>query len=118
MAGKNGKSSNRSFFDELQAVAVGTSVNPDSISKAKTLVETGLVPEFLLDLPYKSQVLGMSNDQWAAMSDTEQSKLLNRLVSLSASYTSLHDNSSQWVSLGDNAEESEKVTPVSLEFLP
>jgi hypothetical protein len=118
LAGKNGKSSNRSFFDELQAVAVGTSVNPDSISKAKTLVETGLVPEFLLDLPYKSQVLGMSNDQWAAMSDTEQSKLLNRLVSLSASYTSLHDNASQWVSLGDNAEESEKVTPVSLEFLP
>ena len=57
-AGTRGKITGEDFFQALQAVVAAAASNPEQIQTAETLAKTGLIPDFLKGLPYRSDVDG------------------------------------------------------------
>jgi hypothetical protein len=102
----------------LQAVSTVALRDPDLLKNARTLRESGLVPEFLVGLPYQSRVMSMNNELWTSWSPDEQDQFMNELVSLTEAYRKFHDNPEGWVRLNEGADADESVYPISLHMLP
>jgi hypothetical protein len=69
------------FFDLIRSAAAHLARDPAALNnpKATKLGELGLLGEYLNDLPYKSDVMGLNREVWAAWSITEQEELLDKL---------------------------------------
>ncbi len=117
-AGRRGIIGGEKFFDALQAVPSVASRAGDQIRNAKNLAETGLVPEFMQDLPYQSQIMSMSNDLWASWSLDQQEEFLNEIDAKIQLYVAIHDEPQGWVALTQGDDPDEYVYPLSLEALP
>jgi hypothetical protein len=117
-AGRSNQISGESFFNSLQAASAVASRNPDLLANAPTLEKSGLIPDFLSELPYHSRLMDMSNDLWASWGPDEQDGFLNAIEAKVTSYSSLHDNPEVWVALNKGDDAAEYVAPVPLELLP
>lgn len=117
-AGRRGMISGENFFDALLAVASAGGRDPDQIKNAKSLAATGLLPEFMTGLPYKSQIMEMNNEIWSAMSVDQQEEFLNALDAKLQLYVVIHDAPEGWVALTEGADPDEYVYPLSLTALP
>jgi hypothetical protein len=117
-AGRKGQISGKDFFSSLQAAAATTARDPEMIRKAKSLAQSGLVPEFLAGLPYKSRIMDMSNELWSSWSVDEQEMFLADLEARIMAYETIHDGPEGWVQLNKSDDPSEYVYPISLELLP
>jgi len=117
-AGARGSVSGRHFFEELQAISASAAVAPEDIRNARTLYDTGMVPDFLVALPYRSEIMDLNNELWASWPENRQEKFLRDLRARIEYYKSVHDNADLWVELSPNAGEDEKVAAIPLEFLP
>ncbi len=117
-AGRRGQIGGEDFFDALQATAATAARDPNQIKNAKSMAKTGLIPEFLVGLPYKSRLMDMSNELWGSWSVDEQDEFLNELDARIQAYVAIHDAPEGWIQLnkGDDADES--VYPISLDLLP
>jgi hypothetical protein len=118
LAGRQGQKSNKDFFEELQATSAGITVTPEQIKNARNLASTGVVPEFLLDLPYKSRIMSMNNEVWAGWSQDQQDEFLNDVDAKISLYAAIHDNPAGWVKLNAGDDEDESVHPINLDMLP
>ncbi|MCC5847072.1 MAG: VWA domain-containing protein [Verrucomicrobia bacterium] len=118
VAGRRGQIANENFFDALQATSATLSVTPEQIRNARTIAETGLIPDFLVGLPYNSRIMAMSNDDWRAWSQDQQDEFLNDLDAKISYYGALHDEPGVWVRLNPGDDPDEHVHPLSLEMLP
>jgi hypothetical protein len=117
-AGRRGQIGGEDFFTALQATSAAASRDPNLIRNAKTMAATGLIPEFLSGLPYRSRLMSMSNDLWMSWSIDEQDEFLNELDAKIQAYRSIHDRPEGWVALNPEDDPDEHVYPVSLELLP
>lgn len=117
-AGRKGQISGDDFFSSLQAAAATTARDPEMIKRAKSLAQSGLVPEFLVGLPYKSRIMDMTNELWSSWSVDEQDMFLADLEARIMAYETIHDGPEGWVQLNKSDDPSEYVYPVSLELLP
>ncbi len=117
-AGRRGQIGGENFFDALQATAATAARNPDKIINAKAMAQTGLIPEFLEGLPYKSKLMDMSNELWFSWSVDEQFEFLNELDAKIHAYLSIHDTPEGWIQLNKGDDPDEHVYPISLELLP
>lgn len=117
-AGQQGQIGGGDFFDALQATAATTARDPELIKKAKTMAGTGLIPEFLEGLPYRSQLMDMSNELWASWSVDEQDEFLNDLEANMETYRTIHDSPEGWIQLNPGDEADESVYPLALDMLP
>ncbi|MCP4119159.1 MAG: VWA domain-containing protein [Desulfobacteraceae bacterium] len=117
-AGLRGRIGGEDFFTALQATSAMASRDPNLIKNAKTIADTGLVPEFLSGLPYHSNLMSMNNDLWMSWSIDEQDEFLNELEAKVQAYQSIHDRPEGWVTLNPGDDPDEHVYPVSLELLP
>lgn len=117
-AGRKGQISGEDFFTSLQAAAATTARDPDMIKRAKSLSQSGLIPEFLAGLPYKSRIMDMNNELWNSWSVDEQDMFLADLESRIKAYETIHDGPEGWVQLNKNDDPSEYVYPITLELLP
>jgi len=117
-AGRRGQIGGEDFFSALQATSATASRDPNLIKNAKNMAATGLIPEFLAGLPYKSNLMSMSNDLWMGWSIDEQDEFLNELEAKMQAYQSIHDRPEGWVALSAEDDSDEHVYPVSLELLP
>ncbi|MFH2132435.1 MAG: hypothetical protein ABIK68_18810, partial [bacterium] len=117
-AGRRGQIGGEDFFSALQATSAAASRDPNLIKNAKTMASTGLVPEFLSGLPYKSNLMSMNNDLWMSWSVDEQDEFLNELEAKMQAYQSIHDRPEGWVALSAEDDPDEHVYPISLELLP
>lgn len=106
------------FFTSLQATVAATARNPEQIKNAANLSESGLVPEFLMGLPYNSVVMSMNNELWESMAPDAQDDFINGIEAKIKAYKSIHDNSDGWIALNSGASPDEMVYPISLELLP
>lgn len=118
VAGRRGQIAGDDFFDALQATSATLSVTPEQIRSAATLADTGLIPEFLMDLPYKSRIMSMSNDDWQNWSLDQQDEFLNDLDAKISYYMALHDEPGVWVQLNSGDDPDEYVHPITMEMLP
>lgn len=117
-AGRKGQISGEDFFSSLQAAAATTARDPEMIKRAKSLAQSGLVPEFLVGLPYKSRIMDMTNELWSSWSVDEQDMFLADLEARIMAYETIHDGPEGWVQLNKSDDPNEYVYPISLELLP
>lgn len=117
-AGVRSKVRGTGFFASLQSVVGRAAVDPNALGAATALGETQLAPDFLRGLPYKSELLSLTADEWRGMSAADQSAFLDRLNSNVNFYTDLARDPAKWHALnpGDNRESH--VTAIPLERLP
>ena len=117
-AGRRGIIGGEDFFTALQAIPGVLARTGDQIKNAQTIAESGLLPEFMFDLPYRSRVMNMSNEIWASWSVDQQEEFLNEIDAKIKLYAAIHDNPEGWVALNEGDDPSDNVHPMSLEALP
>ncbi|MBM9514881.1 vWA domain-containing protein [Desulfogranum marinum] len=117
-AGRTGQISGDDFFSSLQAASATTARDPNLIGRAQSLAKTGLVPEFLVDLPYTSIIMDINNELWNSWSADEQDMFLADLEARIMAYETIHDSPEGWVQLNRNDDPDEFVYPIPLELLP
>ena len=88
-----------------------------SYAPGQNLARTGVLSEFLEGLPYKSDVLGMTEDEWYNKSVGEQTQFINRLKSRLARYEEYDRDRANWESFG-SPNAGDWVYRVPLSMLP
>ncbi len=115
---ESGQVSPQNFFSSLQAAAAAMGRDPDRINQAESLAETGIVGEYLDGLPYRSEVMNITQDIWTSWGVGQQQQFIDTLNSKVALYRRFHDDTENWVLLNPAAPAGEAVYPVPLDTLP
>jgi serine/threonine-protein kinase PpkA len=92
----------RDFFQGILSAAAQISRDPYQFSKKpnQDLGQLGLLGEFLDDLPYRSNIMRLTEEDWYRMSVGEQQALVDDLKSKIKRYQQYHDDVDNWVSFG------------------
>lgn len=107
-----------SVFSLLRSLAAATTVNPDRYrANFRTIGESNLLPTYLNLLPYKSEILGMSEDVWKNLSKTEFEEQTDRLAYKLRAYQDIYQDTKNWRDLGAG-DSGQEVYPVPLDYLP
>lgn len=117
-AGETNQVSGEDFFTSLQAASAVAARDPDKLANAQSIGSSGLVPDFLNNLPYKSRLMEMNNELWESFGPDEQNAFLTSIESKINAYKAIHDDSSLWIPLNEGDDASDYVAAVSLELLP
>ena len=123
---EEGLMSPQNFLDELKSLAATVSRSPEQLGgttattagKGNSLANLGFIQEYIEDLPYTGEVMGLSLDDWQSWSTLRQVDFLNRLEEKVSYYSALHDHTDLWVSLDGGPVGGDSVYPVPLEMLP
>lgn len=117
---KSQQTSSADFFDLIRSAAAHLARDPAALKdpKVTNLGELGLLGEYLNDLPYRSEVLSLSRDDWVAWSLSQQEELLDSLRRKLRLYQVYNEDVDRWVALAPGADPGEMVYPVPLEALP
>jgi hypothetical protein len=123
---EEGLMSPQNFLDELKSLAATVSRSPEQLGgttattagKGNSLANLGFIREYIEDLPYTGEVMGLSLDDWQSWSTLRQVDFLNRLEEKVSYYRALHDHTDLWVSLDGGPVGGDSVYPVPLEMLP
>ncbi|MGD2138678.1 MAG: VWA domain-containing protein, partial [Gammaproteobacteria bacterium] len=125
-AAEEGLLSPQNFLSELQSLAATAARDPERLGATTatttgaggSLAELGFMREYIEDLPYTGEVMGISLDDWQSWSTQEQIAFLNRLEDKVTYYRALHDHTDLWISLDGGPVSGESVYPIKLEQLP
>lgn len=113
------KTDSRDFFQGVLSASAHLARDPAAFSQkpGANLGEMGVLSEFLDDLPYKSDVMLLSEDDWYRMSVGEQTAFINRLKSRVARYEEYDRDVNKWESFG-SPDPGDWVYRVPLAMLP
>jgi serine/threonine-protein kinase PpkA len=125
-AAEEGLLSPQNFLSELQSLAATVTRDPEQLGATTTttagagssLAELGYMREYIEDLPYSGEVMGLSLDDWQSWSTQQQIAFLHRLEEKVSYYRALHDHTDLWVSLDGGPVSGDSVYPVELDMLP
>ena len=106
------------FFGQLQSAVANLSRDPNRLGRNQFADLGDLLGEYLLDLPYTSQILELDEPTWLSMGPGAQREILDEIAAKVRLYQSYHDQPQLWVALYDGAPDGETVFPVPLEDLP
>ena len=92
----------KDFFQGILSAAAQISRDPTQFSSKpyQNLGQLGLIGEFLDDLPYRSSIMRLTEEDWYRMSVGEQQALIDDLKSKIKRYQQYHDDVDNWVSFG------------------
>jgi hypothetical protein len=106
------------FFDALQAVAGQTMKRPEDIGQAGTLADSGLLPAFVGSLPYRSEILTLTNDMYASMTAQQRSELEMNLLTKLEQYRTINEQPDAWTALNEGDPDIDWVYPLHLDYMP
>ncbi len=106
------------FLDNIRKLAATLSRDPDKLAEGGSLSEMGFMKEYIEDLPYRSEAMTLTLEDWAEWPARRQIEYINRLESKIAYYKALHDHTDLWVSLDGGPVDGQSVFPVELNMLP
>ena len=106
------------FFEALQSVSGQAMKSPEDIAMASKLAETGLLPAFIQALPYKSDVLSLSDEMFASMTAEQRSQLEWNILAKLEQYRAINENVDVWFRLNETDPDREMVYPLHLDYLP
>jgi hypothetical protein len=123
---EEGLLSPQNFLNELKSLAATVSRSPEQLGtttattagKGNSLADLGFMREYIEDLPYTGEVMGLSLDDWQSWSTLRQVAFLNRMEEKVSYYRALHDHIDLWVSLDGGPVSGDSVYPIPLEMLP
>ena len=110
---------NFNFYEQLISAAAQMSRDPSSFSSdpKANLAQKGVLLEVLDGLPYKSQVLNMTQDDWINKSTGEKEEFIKRLKGLVRRYEEYDRDNTHWEGFGAK-DANEWVYRVPLSMLP
>ena len=109
----------KDFFQSILAAVVQMSRDPLEFSRKpdQNLGEMGVLAEFLDDLPYRSNIMRLTEEDWYRLSVGEQQAIVNDLKSKIRRYTQIHDDVANWVTFGAT-EPGDAVYRIPLSLMP
>jgi serine/threonine-protein kinase PpkA len=110
------KTESSRFFTLLRMVSAATAQDPKRFSGENANLGA-LMPSFLGILPYKSDVLALTAEDWRAMGPSKQDAFVRRLREKLVFYRQLDADQSQWRELG-STDSAEAAALVPLKQLP
>ncbi|PVZ09747.1 serine/threonine-protein kinase PpkA [Pseudomonas sp. URIL14HWK12:I9] len=111
------KTSPKDFFQQIASASAYMSRDPSALRQGGNLAASGVLGEYLQGLPYRSKVLGMTQDLWLSLSVAEQEDFIDELESKIRLYETFHNDVANWVRFG-NAEPGDALYRVPLSTLP
>lgn len=92
----------RALFQRIVSLSSQVIRDPERLQRAsgENLCEMGLLPEFLTGLPYKSQVMNLTEERWFSMSAREQDELIYSLEAKIRLYAEYHNDADNWMTFG------------------
>lgn len=123
---EEGLLSPQNFLDELKSLAATISRNPEALGsttattagQGNSLADMGFISEYTEDLPYTSEVMNLSLEDWQSWPARQQVSFLNRLEAKISYYRALHDHTDLWTSLDKGPVDGDAVFPIPLDMLP
>ena len=120
---EEGVLSPQNFIDDLKSLAATVSRDPSAVAGStsgdgENLADMGYMREYIEDLPYTGEVMGLTLETWEEWSAKVQIEFMHRLESKINYYQALHDHTDLWVTPGGGPVNGNSVFPVALELLP
>lgn len=106
------------FFEQLRSAMALMARNPDRVVDAQASTLGDALGEYLVDLPYRSEILSISEDDWKAMGGGKQRQLLDGLQRKLAFYDEWHNTPANWTAPYEGAPDGEYVTALPLDAMP
>ena len=94
------KTDSTDFFQGILSASARTARDPNMPTAGKTLAQLGVLGEFLDGLPYRSEVMLLTEEDWYRKSVGEQTAFINRLKSKLARYDEYDRDRKNWESFG------------------
>jgi serine/threonine-protein kinase PpkA len=109
----------KDFFQSILAAAAQTSRDPTQFSRKpnQNLGEMGVLAEFLDDMPYRSNIMRLKEEDWYRLSVGEQQAIINGIKSKVRRYQQIHDDVANWETFG-SADPGDAVYRVPLSLMP
>ena len=109
----------RDFFQGILSAAAQISRDPTqfSLKPNQNLGQLGLLGEFLDDLPYRSSIMRLTEEDWYRMSVGEQQALVDDIKSKIRRYQQYNNDVSSWLSFG-SPDPGDSVYRVPLTMMP
>ena len=111
------RTGSQDLFQQIMAAAAQMSRDPAQFRDHPLDTLGGVLPEYIADLPYKSAIMRLSQDDWNRMSVGEQTAFINTLRSKVWLYQGYHNDVGNWTSFGSD-DPGELVYRVPLSSLP
>ena len=106
------------FFEALQSVSGQAMKRPDEIGGAATLAQSGLLPAFIQSLPYKSDILSLTDDMFASMTAEQRSQLEWSVLAKLDQYRTINEQVDAWFRMNDTDPDQDLVYPLHIDYLP
>jgi len=109
----------RDFFQGILSAAAQISRDPTqfSLKPNQNLGQLGLLGEFLDDLPYRSSIMRLTEEDWYRMSVGEQQALVDDIKSKIKRYRQYNNDVANWLSFG-SPDPGDSVYRVPLSMMP
>ncbi|MCA3350625.1 MAG: VWA domain-containing protein [Roseomonas sp.] len=105
-----------SFFERVRAAAAATARDPRRMAEFQRL--GGAFGEFLQDLPYQSQIMEFTQEEWNSMGAGRRTEIVNSLEAKLRLFEEFNRQPSLWVSFDGGRNPGEAMYPVPLDALP
>ena len=74
--------------------------------------------EYVEGLPYQSNLMSLTEDDWTRMGVGEQQAIIDAVYSKIRLYQRFHDDAARWIELNKGDEPGDWVYPVPIDVLP
>ncbi len=105
------------FFAQIKDAMARMAQNPETLVNAEFDTLGGAFGEILADLPYRSQIMEITETRWAK-SGTLQREILDGLRAKFLLYEKWHDDPANWVALSEGAPDGDRVFAMPFSVLP
>ncbi|WP_373501427.1 vWA domain-containing protein [Desulfococcus sp.] len=106
------------FFEALQSVSGQAMKRPEDLGKGARLADTGLLPAYIQSLPYKSDILSLTDEMFASMTAVQRSQLEWSILAKLDQYRAINEQVDAWFRLNDTDPDQDMVYPLHLDYLP
>lgn len=114
---RSGDDDPQAFFDKLQGLAAEMSTDPDAVRADDRLAVRTLMPTFLQNLPYKSDVLRLDREYWQSLSNSLRQEFIESIEAKQKIYQDTFDQTNLWNDFGSD-DPALAVTLIQLRNLP
>jgi hypothetical protein len=115
-AGTAGRLAPETFFGRLRGLAAALSRDPRRIAELQRVA--GVFGEYLEGLPYRSAIMGVTEDEWVTMGAGARREIINGLSAKLRLYEEFARQPELWVNLDSARAPGEAMYPVPLSALP
>lgn len=99
---RSGGDDPQAFFDNLQVLAAEMSTDPDAVRADDRLAVQTLLPTFIQNLPYKSEVLRLDRDYWSSLSNSLREEFIENIEAKQRIYQDTFNQTDVWRDFGSD----------------